>query len=490
MDIRPIALLAPVLGLVLAFIAPDQPREMAKKRRGRGAAAATVASPFGAWNDPARLATHMEAADDWAGEALKRGKTRLPFLTPVTAIASNPADAARVIEKDWAQALATMGAKDPASKVALAHAIAGHVLAVYDPDSGTVHVLPENVKRAAQAAGQTGMPTEAVLRLLLVRMGLVALTRQHVPEWKQALDAAPDLDALHCAAAVFQGRVQYQTRRVNETMNRQDPGYSMENFDQLTALLTAPAADDAKPGLRAFVEAAKFAVVQGGAFMTNIPNSYHRDVLKSPPTKRSVIFDPKTYREELRSESKRGPVKKLPTKVHATFQEALMAEGDWQHAQADFDREGLEGLVAPVEKRFTATQMAAFRGGWHLTSAPAEGADGPTTDVFVLEMRSEGQAEALLGLLRGAAKQRGGTLEDGAGRDLGLNGFHGSDKVEDTTYHVQWVAEGRFVVGYRTTQDLSDEDARLAWDEVMEGVAEDVSKVAGSRDSRRRRKGR
>ena len=120
-----------------------------------------------------------------------------------------------------------------------------------------------------------------------------------------------------------------------------------------------------------------------------------------------------------------------------------------------------------------------------------ESAGGDTkVETYVIEMRSEGQAEGLVNLLRGAAKDRGATLEDGAGRDLGLNGFHGHETVDDATWHMQWASEGQFVIGFRTTADIGKEEKRLDWDEAMEGAAEDASNVAGSRESRRRNRGR
>lgn len=491
MATRPLMLLAPVLGLVLAFVAPDQPREMAETRRGRGAATAATNS-YGAWGNRFRLEKHMTAARDWAGEALKRGRQRLVFTQDPVAVVGDPDDVAKVIERDWAKALALLGAKDLAARAALARHIAGHVLAVYDPATGVIHVLPENARRAAEAAGDSQLMSEDVLRLLLVRMAIVALMREHYPEWKTALDGAEDLDALRTAAAVFQGRVQYQTRRVAGVMNQQDSGFSLGSADDLVTLLTAPVAEDADPGLKAFAEAARFAVLKGENFMANVPRTFHDKLIREPPTQANVIFDPKTYVEDLRAAAKRGPVEKLPGTVHSAFVNSFMTDGAWKHVAGDLDAARVEAMLAPLEKRFYATAMASFRQGWSYTSAPgADGSDeGPKTDVHLIEMRTDGQAEGLLNLLRGAGKDRGATYEDGAGRDLGLNGFHGTETIDGVTYHVQWAAEGRFVVGFRTTHDLSDDTKREPWDEVMEGVAEDVAKVAGSRDSRRRRRGR
>ncbi len=490
MNLRPIVLLVPVLGILLAFLAPDQPREMAKKRRARSGGAAAAVNPHGDWGNAFRLKKHAAFAAEWAGEALKVSRERRPFLKPFEAIVGNPADAARIVERDYGSALTLMGAKDPAARAALATRIANHVLAVYDPDSGMVHVLPDNARRAAEAAGDPKLMSTDVLKLMLIRMGIVALQRQHVPEWKAALDDAADLDGLSTAAAVFQGRALLQTRRAAGVINQQDSSFSLGTVDDLVKLLTAPPPADATPDLMAFAREAKFAVLKGEAFMSGVPRSFHERVLEAPPVKRNVIFDPKAFTEELRMAAKRGPVDKLPGKLHSAFLNAFMNEGAWKHAVEDVSAEAAEAMLAPLKKRYYSTAMASYLGGWATRSAPDEGTEGPRTDVLLVEMRSEGQAEAMLNLLRSAAKERGATLDDGAGRDLGLNGFHGHEAVDGVTWHMQWAAEGRFVLGFRTTADLGDDTKREPWDEVMEAAAEDVATVAGSRESRRRNKGR
>ena len=490
MTIRPVMLIVPLLGLVLAFLAPDQPREMAKKRRGRGGAGAAAANPYGSWGSAFRLEKHAKIGAEWAGEALKRGSERRAFLKPFTVVPGDPAAAARIVERDYGKALTLLGAKDPAARAALATRIAGHVLAVYDPETGSVHVLAENARKAAEAAGDPKLMSESVLKLLLVRMGIVALQRQHVPEWKAALDAAADLDALASAAAVFQGRAMTQTRRAAGVMNQQDSSFSLGTVDDLVKLLTAPAPQDASKDLTAFVTATKFALLEGEKFMAGVPRKFHEDVLKQPPTKRAVIFDPASFTEKLREVAARGPVDALPGKVHAAFVKGAMAEGEWKHESETLAAEGAEAMLAPLQKRYYSTAMASFLGGWVTHSLPADARKGPDTDVILIEMRSDGQAEGLLNLLRGAAKERGGSLDDGAGRDLGLVGFHGKETVDGETWYMQFAAEGRFVVGFRTTEQLTSDEAREPWDEMMEAAAEDVAKVAGSRDSRRRRKGR
>lgn len=483
---RPALLLVPILGFALAFVAKDQPREMAKERRGRGAASAGAANPHGAWGNAFHLKKHAAAAEEWAGEALKRGRQRAVFAKDFSAVVSNPADAAKVVERDYGKALVLLGAKDPAARASLATRIAQHVLAVYDPTTATAHVLPENARRAAEAAGDPKLMNDDTLRLLLARVALVGLMRQETPEWKAALDGAQDLDGMSSAAAVFQGLVQVQTRRITGNWNRIDSKFSLGTFDDLTKLLTAPPHAEAKPDLKAFAQATKFALLKGEAFMGEVPTRYRMKVLKAPPAKREVIFDPKTFVEDLRAEAKRGPVKELPGKVHANFKDAFMAEGEWTHESADLAAADAEAMLAPLKKRFYSTAMAAFRAGWASKSAGGD----TKVETYVIEMRSEGQAEGLVSLLRGAAKDRGATLEDGAGRDLGLNGFHGHETVDDATWHMQWASEGQFVIGFRTTADIGKEEKRLDWDEAMEGAAEDTSKVAGSRESRRRNRGR
>jgi hypothetical protein len=498
MPIRPLALLVPLLGIVLAIAAPIDMPDMATQRRGRGGPGAE-ANPYGAWSSAFRLKKHMVPAMDWAGEALSKGGRKPAFITKPTAIVSSPEIVADVLRADWSSALTLLGAKDNAAKTKMAAGMATYVVAVYAPRTGVIHVIPENAQRAAAAAGDPTLMSEDVLRLLLARMCLLALDRQHTPEAKAAIDAATSLDALQIGGAVLQGHVQFHTRRIAASWNQADSKFSAQAFNDLVTLLTAPAPANAPASLKAFAAGVKFALVDGETFMANIPRTRHKQVLRKPPTDRAVLFDPKSFVAELRGAGK-GAVKLSSTSVHTDiqkeFKEAVLKAGTWNETPAALTSEDAKALLTPLASTLYSMAIAAFKSGHHIRSARNDEADAATSvlDVYVLEFSKAGPAETFVSLVRGAAKQRGGALVDGAGRDDNLAGFHGKAEVETDgskhTWHMQWASEGRFVVGFRTAAPISKVEDRDPYDDAMEAASEILAKIAKTRDSRRRRRGR
>ncbi len=503
MPIRPLALLVPLLGIVLAVAAPIDMPDAATKRRGRGGASA-AANPYGAWASAFRLKKHMAPAMDWAGEALSKGGRKPGFLTKPTAIVSSPEIVADVLRADWSSAMTILGAQDAAAKTKMAAAMATYVIAVYAPQTGVIHILPENAQRAATAAGNPKLMSEDVLRLLLARMCLLALDRQHTPEAKAAIDAATSLDALQIGGAVLQGHVQFHTRRIATSWNQADAKFSAGTYDDLVTLLTAPVPPTAPPSLQAFATGVKFALVDGEKFMANIPRTRHVQVLREPPTDRKVLFDPKGFVAELRGASKGGSGKgrgkssatTVHTEIQKEFKEAVLKAGTWNETVAVLGAEDAKALLDPLASTLYSMAIAAYKGGHRIRSARNDDADAASSvlDVYVLEFSKAGPAESFVSLVRGAAKQRGGTLEDGAGRDDNLAGFHGSEDIESDgskhTWHMQWASEGRFVVGFRTAAPITGVEDRDPYDDAMEAASEAASKIAKTRDSRRRRRGR
>ena len=121
MPIRPLALLVPLLGIVLAIAAPIDMPDIATKRRGRGGPGAE-ANPYGAWSSAFRLKKYMVPAMEWAGEALSKGGRKPAFITEPTAIVSSPEIVADVLRADWSSKARLVAA--PNAKVAPIIAVA------------------------------------------------------------------------------------------------------------------------------------------------------------------------------------------------------------------------------------------------------------------------------------------------------------------------------------------------------------------------------
>jgi hypothetical protein len=469
MTMRTSYLAVPLLGVLLAFAAPFEPAKPGIKKKKRGAAPAAQ-RVGGAWSDPAFLEEHMSVACEMARQA-----TRADFVEPPPARVGRVAEVGRMLAKDMDKAFRTLGAKDNAAVQKMGERLAQQVLAAYDPEARTVLVLPENAVAAAAAVGEEDALAPEVLRLLLVRMATIAMDRQLFPAWKEALDAAGDIDAVASAGAVLEGHGQYVAERVADHWVAHE-GFPPNAFGRLVALLTADvAAGDA------LANEAGFAIKEGHAFMkvaAKKPGGVAK-ALQKPPEKRSAIFDPQGF-----FAPRRLAGGALVDRVAAELEDVLPAGEGWARDEQDHDQAKAERFLEPVPRSHFAAIMAAFQTGKAWTAKHDGGANRVA---FLLEFRNAGMAEAYVNTAKGALKQRGGTLgEGGAGRDGGLPGFTGrldsKTDGEERTDRIQVTYEGKYVLGFVT--DDAD-STRERQDDALEAAAEVLGKAQKTRKKRR-----
>ncbi len=470
MNLRPVHLLIPLLGVALGLVIPFQKPELPKKKK-KGGAAAVAPAVGGKWASKRFLDERMEEACAWVKEA-----TGMDFMERPTARASTPEEVATFLGADMGKAFRTLGAKDAAGVQAMATELARQLVAAYDPVGNVVHVLPANAIAAAAAAGDESLTHPNVLRLVLVRMGVIALDRQIMTDWKTALDGAQSMDAVHCAGAVLEGHAQYETGRIAKNWANVEDDFDADTFDKLVTLLTAPAAPDASAVGKAMAGEAKFAIVKGHAFMSAIAKKRRpgiKGVLAKPPTDRNHIFKPADY---LARFTKAG---RLPENVLKEFARLMPESEGWKVEGEACPAEDVEKWMTPLKKGMWNGEVSSFRKGHKWTAVHADA--GAQTIIYLMEFRTGGMAESYVNLAKKAAEESGAKVEEGAGRDGGLPGFAGKREADGKTDALQLTAEGKFVLGFVT----SASSERDNWDDAMEAAAELLGKVQKTRVNRR-----
>jgi len=484
MRTRPLQLVLLLVAVALAFLNPFRTPEIQKQKKRRGAAAAAaVAGPTvgGVWASQAFLDEHLANA-----LAIVPKVTRAAFVEKPSVQVSSSKDVAGIIREDYDAAFRRMGAQSDAAVVAMSNAFSKRLLGVYDPKKNCIHILPENAVRAAKAAGDEGLTSKEVLRLLLVRMATIAQDRQLYPEWKEALDKAESIDALGAAGAVLQGHAQYVTERVATKAQAREWSLA-HKLPDLVTLLIAPG--PSAPQSLLLDGEVKFAVLKGHAFMKLLAKKKGtggvQRHLREPPKDRKPFLDPDGYF----GGTKRAPAGKVHDRVITEFAALAKAEA-FVAGKGEVDQAAADAMLAPIDEQLTAAIRRGFVAG---TVWQAKNADGAIVRVTLIETKHAGSAEGFINIAKSAAEKQGAEVEEGAGRDSGLPGYVARRKVEIDGQEVQrtaqWTYEGRFVLGFSTTSEgaSSDEEREVA-DDAMEAAAELLSKAAKTRDSRRRKR--
>lgn len=466
MNLRPVHLLIPVLGVVLGLFVPFEKPKLPIKKKKSGAAVAAVG---GKWSNRRFLEQRMEEACEWVTEA-----TGMSFLKRPSARPSTADEVAGFLREDMDAVFRTLGAQDDAAVAAMSRDLAGQLVAAYDPRGNVVHVLPANAVAAAAAAGDDSLMHENVLRLVLVRMGVIAVDRQIVTEWKAAIESAKTLDAVHCAGAVLEGHAQYETERIAKNWANQEDDFGLDTFDKLVKLLTAPAAAGASPAAQAMAAEANFAILEGHKFMAAIAKRRRpgiKGVLAKPPTDRNYIHKPQDY---LALFTRAG---QLPQRVLKEFAGLMPADHGWTVAAETCPAADVETWMAPLEKSIWNGEVASFRKGQKWTATK----DDAATTIYLMEFRTGGMAESYVNLAKSAAEKNGAKVEAGAGRDGGLVGFAATREADGKTDSLQLTSEGKMVLGFVTSIGAE----REPWDDAMEAAAEVLAKAQKTRKNRR-----
>jgi len=332
MNFRPVHLLVLLLGVALAFLSPFDKPQVGVKRKKRGASA--VPAVGGKWSDRRWLNDRMEEIAPVVTSATGLGFLDVPAVKPSAAD-----EVAGFLREDMDAAFHVLGATDDEAKAKMSHDLAAQLVAVYDPKANVIHVLPVNAVAAAQAAGEDGLLDENVLRLVLVRMGVVAVNRQVIPEWKAALDKAKTIDAVQCAGAVLEGYAQYTTERIAENWVVHD-GFDANAFNKLVTLQTTSPA-----GPSPMADAGTFALQQGYLFMkaTGRKRSFKK-ILRAPPTDRNLIFHPDEYLKSF------SPAGRIPARIAEEFAAVTPADAGWSVSEAACAAAYVEGRMAPLER--------------------------------------------------------------------------------------------------------------------------------------------
>jgi len=466
MRTHPKYLLLLLLGVALAFVSPFEKPKMGKRKK-KGSAPAAV-QVGGAWSSDRFLDEHMERACEWVKVAARADYVKRP-----TVKVSSTDEVAGFLREDLDTVFRTLGAAGDEQVAAMSRALASQLLAAYDPAKNVIHILPSNAVAAAKAAGNPALASADVLKLVLVRMGTVAMDRQLYVGWKTAVDAATNSDAVHAAGAVIEGHAQYITKRVADqwVLKEQFPAGAFS--DLVTLLTTATPVDGLKAAAQAAAsEEAKFAIIKGHAFMEAAARRRGgaEKVLNTPPTNRNPIFDPAKF-----FEARRKPlVSNVPAKVLSEFAGLVTGDG-WNTATTTMDKDQAAKLLEPLPRMQTSAILAAFKSGTAWVSAKGE----YETAITLIEMRGPGMAESFVAIRKAATEAAGGSVEEGAGRDSGLPGFAGS--LDSRA--IQWTNEGRYVLGIATT----DADAtREKQDDALEAAADVLAKAQKTRANRRR----
>jgi len=471
MNLRPAHLLVPLLGLALGLLLPfEKPKLPIKKKKGAGTAAAALPDVGGMWSNARFLSERMDEACAWVKEA-----TGMDFVERPSARRSSIDEVAAFLREDMGKAFRTLGAADDAGVAAMGRDLAGRVVAAYDPKANVVHILPENAVAAAKAAGDDSLLGANVLRLVLVRMAVVAVDRQILTAWKDALDAASTPDAVLCAGAVLEGHAQYETERIAKNWANQEDGFAADTYGKLVALLTARAGTENE----AAAADADFAIVQGQKFMAMVAKRRRpgiKGVLAKPPTDRNLILKP----SEFLSPAPAGGA--VSDRVRKEFG-AILAEAEgWSVTEEAAPEADAEAWMTPLGKSIWSAELAAFRSGYRWIAKNEEGA---SRTVYLFEFRTGGMAESFVNLAKAAAEKAGDKVQAGAGRDGGLVGFastraaQGAGGIQETR---QLTSEGAYVIGIVSADGVTK---REAWDDALEAAAEVLAKEQKTRKNRR-----
>jgi len=485
MQMHPKYLLLLLTGIALAFLVPFQDPIAPTRTRKRGQAANSSSAAIGGiWSDQRFLDEHLRNALSIVPKASGR-----QFQEEPTIQVSQPEDVIAILASDFKPSFRRMGAKTAAEMTAMASAFAHRLPAVYDPAANKIHLLPANAIAAAKTAGDEGLLSEGVLRLLLARMCVIAQDRQLFPEWKKALDQAQSLDAMSSIGAVLQGHAQQVTERIVNKATA--PAWRMKpDFVRLVTLLTTPGPQG--PNAAALDADIKFAILKGHAFMMVVAKKKGarglQKALQEPPVERNSIFDPHKWLGVPKSSAPTRKTKgKLPQRVLAEF-EALATGAGKNVASKPLEQADADALLEGIEPKFTAGIRAAFKAGtdWTVTQ---DGQPG-STKITLIEMGSVGMAEALVTTAMSTQKRApGAKLEEGAGRDSGLVGYvtHAASEgdAEGQARTTQWTYEGRYVLGLSTTDPAVTREMQ---DDALEAAAEVIAKAQKTRDSRRKRR--
>jgi hypothetical protein len=422
MNVRPVHLLLPLLGVALALLLPfEKPKLPIQKKKG-GAAATAIPGVGGMWSNA-------------------------NFVERPTARPSTVDEVAAFLSEDMGGAFRKLDAQGGDAQVAaLSRALAARMVAAYDPKGNVVHVLPANAVAAAEAAGDKSLLGPNVLRLVLVRMAVIAVDRQILTGWKSALDAAETPDAVHCAGAVLEGHAQYETERIAKNWVNQQQDFGADTFAKLVALLTAPPpASGGNVELPGAVEEAKFAIVDGHEFMAAVAKRRLpgiKGVLVKPPTDRNLILKPLEFIAPTPSASQ------VPDRVRKEFGRLLQESDGWTVVAESAPATDAQAWMEPLEKGTWGAEMGAFRSGYRWVATGA--ASGSSRTVYLFEFRTGGMAESFVSLAKAAAEKAGARVEGGAGRDGGLVGFSATQEAGGAPEARQLTSEGVYVIGIKS----------------------------------------
>jgi len=466
MRTHPLWLLLLLVGLGLAFLSPFPPAKMGvHPRKGRAPAAERQGPAVGGhWSNQPFLNAQMEKALEWVKVA-----AQADYVKPPTVQIASSEQVSGFLREDLDAVFRILGATDDGQVVARSRALAAQLVAAYDPIQNVIFLLPAHAVAAAQAAGRPALASDAVLRLLLVRMSTIALDRQLHPDWKTALEAAKDPEAVYAIGAVLQGHAQYITRRIAERWVQVE-SFSPTAFADLVTLLTTPTVPADPARAETAVGEARFALVDGRAFMEAA--AHRRRTAKmfaSPPTQRAQILDPSSY-----FEIKKPHGARIAEKFYKEFA-TLIPPQVWKTVSLPLEKAEAAKLLEPIPSMQTSAILAAFQSGtsWNF-SKEAEHAT-----ITLLEMHGPGMAESYVAIRKAATLQAGAQVEEGAGRDSGLVGFSG--QLDDQT--IQWTSEGRYVIGFSTDDPALTRERQ---DDAIEAAAEVLATAQKTRENRRR----
>jgi hypothetical protein len=318
------------------------------------------------------------------------------------------------------------------------------LLAKYEPESHTIHVLEGNFETLSKAANNPRMLEEEYLRVVVMHE-LVHASDQLQFKAVSNFAAVKTVDDLHVLNALVEGHAQYVTRGILAAEKKEELFRAFEK--QITALPEGMSEGE-KLLTRVMMSGMKFAYIDGQKFFEELGASGRKgfvaEVFAKPPSKRRTILHPKEYLDP-----SLAPVARDVKGLWKAMEEGL--EEDWAATVQGFGATELEaGGTGFVERAASDEVTLAVVGGeaWVLQSKSAPGSK--MVIVVAVQLESEAAARKAYDLVCAISKSKDAKLKEGQIRITSSEyGTVKSDLFDRVTTSSKRLAVGTEEIGLR-----------------------------------------
>lgn len=453
----------PILGIVLAIIAPYEPPTQVPAPETLtggapvgGATATTNAQEI--WTDPDIQKAALERAIARATNAVKmqlqdEDRPTVEYLDTEAAIAA--------VEQEWQPIIKRLMDGDGVAATAAAAGWARSAPAIYLPGGNKVIVMPANAAARSAEAGKPTWQDEDSLVLVLAREVSRAVLLKRYPEMKSAIIGRSDATPLEAAFHIYEGHAQ-------------------------TALVGAASVIEGQPARladtgRLFDARAKLEDPAEEAALATLYDQLQSYRKKGYPFYKALLKAPRKLKVDVYTNPPRDLVPfddvELFFNPPPTFEAAkVMAEltahlnmGTWEDQKSSWGQDGLVFVFTPKsESDALATHL---KGVVRKEARTKDGAGEARMEIFWFDEPDKAathaamlraDAEAFDEKMSGQNKPKTSTYSDGAGFEDALKGWTNIrtfENAEDVKQITSVFTHDRFVVAYTVrSADILRED--------------------------------